>query len=165
MTAPIDDKRLTAKRERFCREYLIDLNATAAAKRAGYTERSAHVTGCRLLKNDKVAARIAALQAEAADRNEVTHDEVLAMLRQAYREAQRANQFGPSVRAAELLGKQRGMFRERIEITEIQAMPDVELVNRIAGDDQLLRQRLRTILGTGEGFEDAEGFDGDSAIH
>jgi phage terminase small subunit len=40
---------LTAKQERFCREYLKDLNASAAARRAGYSEHGARGSGCRIL--------------------------------------------------------------------------------------------------------------------
>lgn len=49
---------MTPKQERFVEEYLIDLNATQAAIRAGYSERSAEVTGHETLKNPKVAAAI-----------------------------------------------------------------------------------------------------------
>lgn len=68
------------RRESFCREYLLDLNATHAAARAGYSKRTADVQGSRLLGNVKVASRIAELQAEAAKRNELTVDGVIAML-------------------------------------------------------------------------------------
>ncbi len=51
---------LTARQERFVDEYLADLNATQAAIRAGYSARSAHVEGSRLLTNAKVAAAISA---------------------------------------------------------------------------------------------------------
>lgn len=37
---------LTDKQEMFCREYLIDLNATQAAIRAWYSEKAVHVSGC-----------------------------------------------------------------------------------------------------------------------
>jgi phage terminase small subunit len=51
---------LTAKQRRFVEEYPADFNATAAAKRAGYSERSAHVTGHDLLhENPKVQKAIA----------------------------------------------------------------------------------------------------------
>jgi len=40
---------LSAKQERFCLEYLKDLNATAAAKRAGYNDKGAKGSGCRIL--------------------------------------------------------------------------------------------------------------------
>ena len=45
---------LTAKQARFVEEYLVDLNATAAAKRAGPSERTAEQLGCRLVRNGKV---------------------------------------------------------------------------------------------------------------
>lgn len=89
---------LTPKQSCFCREYLVDLNATAAAKRAGYAKGSAEVQGCRLLKNDKVASRIAELQAEAADRNKVTVDAVIAKLGNLRDQAVAAKQMGPAVR-------------------------------------------------------------------
>jgi len=44
---------LTARQERFVDEYLVDLNATQAAIRAGYSAKSAHVEGSRLLTNAK----------------------------------------------------------------------------------------------------------------
>lgn len=49
------------KRELFCREYLIDLNATKAAIRAGYSLRSATMQGSRLLTKDDIKQRIAEL--------------------------------------------------------------------------------------------------------
>jgi len=45
---------LTARQERFVDEYLVDLNATPAAIRAGYSAKSAHVEGCRV-PGDKLA--------------------------------------------------------------------------------------------------------------
>ena len=52
------ERPLTPKQDRFVQEYVIDLNATQAAIRAGYAKGSAHVAGCRLLMNDKVTAQI-----------------------------------------------------------------------------------------------------------
>ena len=49
---------LTARRRAFAEQYLRDFNATQAAIRAGYAERSAHVQGSRLLSNDNVQAYI-----------------------------------------------------------------------------------------------------------
>lgn len=45
---------MTTKQKRFCQEYLIDLNATQAAIRAGYSEKSAYSVGQRMLKNVEV---------------------------------------------------------------------------------------------------------------
>ena len=56
--------RLTAKQKRFCDEYLIDLNATQAAIRAGYSARTANEQGARLLANVSVQEYIARKMAE-----------------------------------------------------------------------------------------------------
>lgn len=50
---------LTPKQRRFALEYLVDLNATEAAKRAGYSPRTAYAQGSRLLKHAEVAAFVA----------------------------------------------------------------------------------------------------------
>lgn len=68
---------MNIKRQQFCREYIIDLNGTQAAIRAGYAPRSAQVTASRLLSDDMVKAEIADLMAERAERTEITADRVL----------------------------------------------------------------------------------------
>lgn len=50
---------MTPKQERFVAEYLVDLNATQAAIRAGFSEKTAYSAGSRLLKDVEVASRIA----------------------------------------------------------------------------------------------------------
>lgn len=67
---------MTEKRKRFAEEYLFDFNATQAAIRAGYSERTAYSIGQRLLKDVEVKtyidAALARLQAEnVADAQEV----------------------------------------------------------------------------------------------
>lgn len=68
---------LNAKRERFCQEYLVDLNATRAALRAGYSPRTANEQGSQLLAELSVADRIATLMAERQERTHVSQDEVV----------------------------------------------------------------------------------------
>lgn len=72
--------KLTAKQARFVEEYLLDLNATQAAIRAGYSERMAHSIGWENLQKPAIAEAIAAAQAARASRTEVTQDRVLAEL-------------------------------------------------------------------------------------
>lgn len=71
--------KLTEKQERFVREYIIDLNATAAYQRAGYvaTGAAARANACRLLTNANVSERIAELQKESFERAAITADRVL----------------------------------------------------------------------------------------
>ena len=64
--------KLTAKQQRFCDEYLIDLNATQAAIRAGYSKKTAAQTAARLLTNVKIQEYIAEKEKELiADQDEV----------------------------------------------------------------------------------------------
>jgi len=71
---------LTDKQEMFCREYLIDLNATQAAIRAGYSEKTAPTIACENLIKPNVQQRIAELKAERNDRIDVDADYVLKRL-------------------------------------------------------------------------------------
>lgn len=68
---------LTAKQEAFCEEYLIDLNATQAAIRAGYSERSAAEIGYENLTKPQILERVAQLKAERSERTTITADKVL----------------------------------------------------------------------------------------
>jgi phage terminase small subunit len=70
-------KKLTPKQAMFVREYLIDLNATKAAERAGYSKRTANAQGSRLLANVSVAAAISAKSQKRAEKLEITADRVL----------------------------------------------------------------------------------------
>lgn len=54
--------KLTEKQQRFVEEYLIDLNATQAAIRAGYSAKTADQQGSRMLANVKVQQAISVLQ-------------------------------------------------------------------------------------------------------
>jgi phage terminase small subunit len=70
-------KKLTKKQEVFVAEYLIDLNATRAAKSAGYSEKGADVTGSKLLVNPKVAEAIEKKQGKRLEKLEITAEKVL----------------------------------------------------------------------------------------
>ena len=69
--------KLTAKQQMFCDEYLIDLNATQAAIRAGYSTDTAGVIGCENLKKPNIRAYIDTKMAERSKRIGVSQDRVL----------------------------------------------------------------------------------------
>ena len=71
---------LTPKQERFVDEYLVDLNATAAATRAGYSERTANEQGARLLANVSVRSAIQLSKARRSERTKIDADWVLRTL-------------------------------------------------------------------------------------
>ena len=68
---------MTPKQDRFVTEYLVDLNATQAALRVGYSARTAPQQGSRLLKNAQVQVAIAAQQAQQLEAVEVRIEDVL----------------------------------------------------------------------------------------
>lgn len=74
------ETELTPKQRAFVREYLIDLNGTQAAIRAGYAESGAGVEGSRLLTNAKIKAAIDLAMKDRADRLGITADRVLSEL-------------------------------------------------------------------------------------
>ena len=73
---------LTSKQIRFINEYFIDFNATAAARRAGYSAHTANVQSAQLLSNTKVAAEIRTRQRADAIKFEVTKEKLIVELAQ-----------------------------------------------------------------------------------
>ena len=128
--------KLTPKQQRFVQEYLIDLNAAASARRAGYSVRSADAaarTGSRLLRQEAVRTAIRRAMLERQKRTEITADYVLSNLMEIVeRSMQRApvlSRRGEQLvdgedrhvwrfdgrtasRALELMGRHLGMFAE-----------------------------------------------------
>lgn len=123
-------RTLTPRQARFVEEYLVDLNATQAALRAGYSEAGAEVRGSELVRNRKVAAAIRAAQAARSERTEVTQDWVVERLVENVERAMQRRevvrdglpsgvyQYEGAVanRALELLGKHVGMFEDRLKV-------------------------------------------------
>lgn len=69
--------KLTEKQRRFVDEYLIDLNATQAAIRAGYSAKTADQQGSRMLANVKVQQEISEKMAERSKRTGVNQDRII----------------------------------------------------------------------------------------
>lgn len=110
--------KLTAKQERFCTEYIIDLNATQAAIRAGYSVKTANRIASENLSKLDIQRKIQELQQERAERTEITQDRVLKELA--------GIGFAPitkgkikaadKTKALELLGRHLGMFTDKLQI-------------------------------------------------
>lgn len=69
--------KLTDKQKRFVEEYLIDLNATQAAIRAGYTEKYANTNASKLLQNTTISQYIRERQKELSRKTEITQERVI----------------------------------------------------------------------------------------
>lgn len=70
-------KKLNDRQETFCREYVIDFNATRAAIRAGYSESTSGRIGHENLKKLEIQNRVAELMQERNERNQIDADYVL----------------------------------------------------------------------------------------
>lgn len=127
---------MTAKQKRFCDEYLIDLNATQAAIRAGYSAKNADKIGSELLGKTRVREYIDARMAEKEKELIADQDEVLKYLTSVMRgqnqsevivvegigegcSEARAMKKAPDekerLKAAELLGKRYGLYTDKID--------------------------------------------------
>ena len=140
---------MNERQKRFVAEYIKDYNATQAAIRAGYSERTAYSQGNRLLKNIEVKKAIEELQNEIRKENIAEAIEVeeflsLAMKGEIEEEVVVTENIGDyesrarvikkqlsareRIKAAELLGKRYGLFRENVDldITGVQIIDDIE---------------------------------------
>lgn len=119
---------LTAKQQRFANEYLIDLNATQAAIRAGYSAATADQQGSRLLANVKVRAYIDGQMAEISKRTGVNQERIV-------RELARIAFLDPTqlvnMDSAELQDAANADDRAAIASVKVKSMSgDVEMVER-----------------------------------
>ena len=96
---------LTPKQQRFVDEYLIDLNATQAAIRAGYSARTAGAVGHENLTKPEIATAIANAQARRAEATKITAEWVLEKAAQVFEEAHADNDRKNALRALEMCGK------------------------------------------------------------
>ena len=148
---------MTPRQERFVQEYLIDLNATQAAIRAGYAASTANREGSRLLSNVDVQAAIQAGQKKASEKAELSQQWVLDRLRENAERALQAvavldrdgnptgeYQYEGAVanRSLELLGKHLGMFTDKLKV-ETDVRPVVEVLVRT-------REEAARLLAMGE---------------
>ena len=124
---------MTGKQIRFCDEYLIDLNATQAAIRAGYSEKTAKAIGCELLTKPDIQTYIQEQldlihNKKTADALEVI--EYLTSVMRGEHTEQALQLVGDGVqvicdinvsakdrlKAAELIGKRYGLFTDRMDL-------------------------------------------------
>ena len=80
----MSERKLTPKQERFVEEYLIDLNASAAARRAGYSEKTAGAIGQQLIAKTSIQEAIAAKRSERSERTGITAADVVQMIQRQY---------------------------------------------------------------------------------
>ena len=109
--------KLTPKQQRFVDEYLIDLNATQAAIRAGYSPKTAEQQGFQLLKKTSVSEAIEQAQKERQKRTLVTQDDVIRGLLTEAEWQGEGSSHSARVSAWAHLGKHLNMFTDKIDHT------------------------------------------------
>jgi phage terminase small subunit len=111
---------LTAKQEQFVAEYLIDLNATQAAIRAGYSAKTAEQQAYQLLQKTSVGEAIAAAQQKRADRTGITQDRVLQELaRIAFFDLRRLYRDDGSLKAVHELDDEAAAVLSGVDVVEM----------------------------------------------
>lgn len=129
--------RMTAKQQRFCDEYLIDLNATQAAIRAGYSEKTAQVIAAENMTKPAIKEYIKQRMDEKESELIADQDEVLRYLTSVLRgetlseivvventgdfsskarRVEKAPDEKERLRAAELLGKRYGLYTDKMDL-------------------------------------------------
>jgi len=122
--------KLTPKQAAFVSEYLVDLNASAAARRAGYSAKTAHRIGQENMQKPAIAQAIAEAQQARAKKVEITAAEVVENLHliatgeASFEErngldilVKHRPRFTDRLKAWELLGKHLGMFTDKVDVT------------------------------------------------
>ena len=106
---------LTPKQQRFVEEYLIDLNATQAAIRAGYSEKTAKEIGSENLTKPNIAKAITEAQEKLSNKAQVTVEMVVQGLLNEAKDLSEGSTQSARVSAWAHLGKHLGMFKDKIE--------------------------------------------------
>ena len=156
---------LTEQQQLFVREYLVDLNATKAALRAGYSEKTAYAQGSRLLKNVKVSAAITKSFTARIEKLEINADYVLSTIVSTIERCKQvepvldrkgeqvvidspsglalAYQFEANavLKGAELLGKYLKLFTDKTEIKHEGAV-DVYVAPKLTKEEWLDRHKV-----------------------
>lgn len=105
--------KLTAKQEAFIKEYLVDLNATQAAIRAGYSEKTAYSQGQRLLKNVETEKAIQSAMNKRSQKLQISAEYVLNKLKDITDSDEEKTT--DRLKGLELLGRHLKLFTDKLE--------------------------------------------------
>ena len=149
--------QLKERQEKFCQAYLISRNATAAAKDAGYSERSAYNQGYELLKRPEIQQRLEELEQEYN-----TDVDVITELEKQYEAAKANNNGATALKALEILSRIRGNNAADDLSEDIQGLEGkISASMRIIGKEKMYDLFMATFP---EDFEEEEIEDEDSEL-
>jgi phage terminase small subunit len=113
----MDMKTLTPKQRRFVDEYLVDLNATRAAIRAGYSPKTANEQASMNLAKLSIREAVAKAREMQRARLERTADDVLRDIYDAAKKALAEGDLRTALKAYELEGRHLGLFEDRLKVS------------------------------------------------
>lgn len=148
---------MNARQKRFADEYLIDNNATQAAIRAGYSEKTAYVQGPRLLENVEIKKYIDEQEKKKSEKAKKTVERKLPTLEEVFdywrsvMENSNASE-KDRLRASENIAKVRGAFIERVDMA-MAVDADVRASVTVSDSDRDLLDKLAKRLDTGDGAD------------
>ncbi len=133
--------KLTPKQEQFCREYLIDLNATQACIRAGYSPKTAKQMGTENLSKPAIQAYLAEINDVRFERVKMDADAVLLEASDAFNVLKTQGDYKTAKGYLELIAKHRdvGALREHrvVETRPYEDLTDEELDRQLANEEDL----------------------------
>lgn len=132
---------LTKKQKAFIQEYLVDLNATQAAIRAGYSKKTAYSIGQENLSKPEIQQALQEAQKRREKRTEVTQDYVIAKLREIVEKDASDGpdselKYANKIRALELLGKHTGAFDARASVAAQDVVEDDPITKSLKEEAQ-----------------------------
>ena len=105
--------KLNPKQQRFCEEYLIDLNATQAAIRAGYSKKTARTIASKLLTNIDIEGYIVTLRAEIQAKTGITVENTVNFIKEVSEEAREVADFSNALKGQDMLMKYLGGYEKK----------------------------------------------------
>ena len=116
MTETKQKDKLTLREQRFCEYLPWASSGTEAAKQAGYAEKGAHVTACRLLKKPKIQAEISRQREIGAERAKITPEEVINRIKRDIDGARKDGNWTSVMKGNDMLGRRLGIWKDSLEV-------------------------------------------------
>jgi hypothetical protein len=114
---------LNPRQERFCQAIVEGKPASRAYVEAGYSTRSPDQEASNLVRNPKVASRLAELQAKAVQKHEITMERLTEDLLGVYADARKNGQYSAAVAAHALIARMHGFVVDRAQVDIVHHKP------------------------------------------
>ena len=133
----IKNKTMKQRKEEFVQHFLATKNATEAAKRCGYSEKSAYNQGYRMMNDDEIQKMLAIELADSKERNLKDHDSIIEQLKDEALGKVSGHTAGSRVKALEILMKFYGMIDSNTKLEVSMKNSWFETLDFIEKEDHL----------------------------